>query len=169
MSKKTFSVTIVNAHADARTFVIGRGLNDAEVGQLIEGAFDAQNDVADAASLTATGKPFSVNKFNEDFREAPLLVSKIKFKSNSALQTEEVITYKRDSAYQGLGDQPIALSDYTDENTQRDGIVTMNRTLQFDHKSKLEVPVVGASSLTITIEIVNSFDRSDQAAAYFRS
>jgi hypothetical protein len=164
---QSFSITVANAHATLnRTLILGGGLI-AEKGQIADGNFAGVEDSGDTKSLTATGSPQRIEALLNFMRNNPMLVSRLKFKSTSNEQTEVTINYKNESPFRSLGDRNISLARYTNENTVKDNVVTVTEALQFDDQTKLAIPVVADSTLTITLEVSQVLNGAEYARQMF--
>ncbi|MEQ9262667.1 MAG: hypothetical protein RLP14_05860 [Owenweeksia sp.] len=164
---RPYTLTIRNTHAtESRTFILGRGLKE-ETGIVTDGDFQAKEDGEGTTSLTGTGSPGQIEHFLNFIARNPVSVRKMKFKSNSNEQTEVILNLRRDSPFRNLGDENIALSQFTDEYTQKDNVVTVRRNLQLDDQTKVEIPVVPGSTLTLTMEVEGIFNVAAVAAKEF--
>lgn len=101
--------------------------------------------------LSASGSPKTIKEFLSFIMKNPTNLAGFRVKSSDTNQVQQQLIYRELSPFKDLQSRTIDLGSYTDENTQRDGIVTVptpNTILSSD--MTLDIPIMGNSTVTIT-------------------
>lgn len=182
-SGRLFTMTIVNANASTRYAYlcpgygydpnnINLGVDFAStsrkplpVGVVNDGAFlDANGD----SGLTGSGSPKTIQQFLRFIQYNPLRVLGFKIQSTVTTQIQQVMTVQAQSPFRTLESQNITLGSYQDENTYQNNIVTVPEVLDFNDQNQILLPIVGSSTLTITLfggAILNTASALNKKAA----
>lgn len=150
---KQFSFKLVNANAATRTAVLFAGYLTGNAtlapGQLINGAF---NDINGDAGLTGSNvSAQDIASLQNYLIHNPTRLEAMKIKSTDATQIEESLVYQRLSPFQTEPSVNIRPSDFINQDSNQDKISVFPVAVQLDDQSKIQLPVVGSSTVVITL------------------
>lgn len=151
--EKQFTVSVVNANAAARTFLLQAGylLGNTTLapGQLVEGAF---NDVNGAAGLTgATLEQKSIQELMLFLNNCPTRLLAFKIQSSVANQVNNNLTYQRLNPFKQEETKTIRPKNFINQDTYQNDQVTFPVDVQLDPLSKLTYNIIGTSSNYVTL------------------
>lgn len=149
---RQFTFTITNANAAVRTAILvpglGYNINTPAQGVVKTGAHGSVESAT--TDLTTQGSPKSIEAFLDFIRRNPALCRGFKVSSTVATQIAQTMVVKKESPFQDLASEVINLDSYQDEFGFKDKMVTVQRNIQFDDQTRIELPIAGSSTCTIT-------------------
>ncbi len=150
--EKQFTVSLVNANASTRIPVLFAGyyLGNATLapGQMVEGAF---NDINAAAGLTgATQEAKSIQELNLYLNASPTRLLAMKIQTTVANQLNQNLTYQRLNPFMVEPTTTIRPKNWVNQDTFQNDQVTFPVDVQLDQLAKLQLPIVGSSTVYIT-------------------
>ncbi len=148
MRGRVMTINVTNANAASRTLLLCPGLDSGASGLIQTGAF---NDVNGDAGLSASGSPQAIELFNQFIQKVPSLMSVMKINSDVAGQIEQILTVKHESPFKSAETKTFPLSQYTDEYANKEGVATVEEDIQFDDQTRIELPIVGSSTTTLSL------------------
>jgi hypothetical protein len=151
------AIAITNNNATDEVVNITGGLKlKAEAGGIPNGLlFVDGNNTAESGSTVVVGtspQPFEI--FRRNVEITPLRVVGVRLSSTNMLQLEEAIDFEINSPYvKNLKSWQIRPSDFVNEMTYRDSIVTIPEAFQLDAKTRMTVKVLANSTLKIVLYV----------------
>lgn len=149
---RQFTFTIVNANAAVRTAILvpglGYNINTPAQGVVKTGAHGSIESAS--TDLTTAGSPKTIEAFLDFIRRNPAMCRGVKISSTVATQIAQTMVVKKESPFQDLASEIINLDSYQDEYGFKDKMVTVARNIQFDDQTRIELPIAGSSTCTIT-------------------
>jgi hypothetical protein len=168
--KRIFQLKVVNAGAADRDFYINEGLDIAAVGTILADN-GALVPIGGVGTINVSGVLKNWKFFRNYFRQNPTRVLGFKVASSDTLQMETNVSIEIDSPFHAqMKSRQIVLSDYQNEHTFRDKLVTVPEQFQLDEKTRVRMTVVAGSTMTITFycgAVFNPSKALQKAAATF--
>lgn len=166
--RQVYTVKIINADAsETHTALLCPGINGvATQGSIKTGAMTSV-EAADTDNLSAsTTNPGSIEDFLKFIQDNPAEVLGIQMKSTKAEQSGEQMSINQFSPFKTLEDEYIDLDMDEDNKTDNDKVSVLDlrgQGVQFDHQTKIKLPVVGASTLVVKIFFGSIFNQAAMA------
>lgn len=158
IDKRTiYVVSIVNVAVATRTFNLIPGPRDGAAGAFPAGtmATGAFNDTGGNAGLSGAGQPQSIEQFLYFIQNNPLKIYGFKIDSDVTAQLAQAVTIRGYSPFKSdpIHTDVVFPSTFTDENVYKDKTVTVKRAIDGNSQTRVSIPVVASSTLTLTLFI----------------
>jgi hypothetical protein len=155
-ANKWYTITLVNANAAVRNAIICAGLqfrlpSGAYIAGLIQtGAF---NDTAGGAGLTGAGAPTTIEFLNDFLQKVPskLLGMRLSTTDTGGTQMAQNITIQPQTPFGQAANYPVSIANFKDDTSFNANIALLPVPVQVDNQTQVTIPVVGLSTLTVTL------------------
>lgn len=110
-------------------------------------SIDAINDdgnialSGDALTVTPSNSKFTVRHWIDSLIQTPLLCSELVVQGDNVDVFEQMMVYKRDSSFKGLGEDFIDLSNYLSTDQNIDSKIIVNRDFVLSGQSIMYMPI----------------------------
>lgn len=112
---------------------------------------DGQVDDTNSKMLcTPANSKFSIRHFRDSLNGSPLTCDEIVIQADNVDVFEQQMTYKRDSAIKGLGEDYIDLSGYFDINQNQDNKINIKGKFYFTNQTILFMNIPASRTVTFT-------------------
>lgn len=147
-----FTIVVTSTHTSTQNLLLCPGLNwvqgGTNTGVIKDGAVDG------LTNLSCSGSPGTILSLINQFRNNPIRLLGMRIRSDQAAQIDVSLTHQPQSAFRTEASQPISLATYTDENTYKDKMVTVDLrqyNMQLDNQTTITLPIVASSVTNIVL------------------
>lgn len=158
--EKQFVLSIANANAATRTAVLFAGYLKGNAtlapGQLVQGAFNDKNGNAGLTGNTESEK--SIEELLLYLGQIPTRLIAIQMQSDVSAQLQQAFKYQRLNPFKTEPTKILRPSNYRNQDSFQDKLVSFPVDVQIDTLSYMEAPVVGTSTLRLTFFFGTSFN-----------
>jgi hypothetical protein len=108
------------------------------------------DDAASKILISAGNSKFTVRHFLESLKGAPLTSTELVIQADNVDVFDQQITYKRDSAIKGLGEDFIDLSNYFDTSQNQDNKINVRYNFYLTDQTIMYMNIPAGRTVTFT-------------------